>query len=219
MKLAYEWCIGTKPKQAEQKLGHGSKTITVWYGFFRQMVSSHFKTYGDEQIGGVNVVVQIDESKFAKRKYHRGHRVGDGSWVFGGIDTNKKVFAVSVPDRTRATLIPILDKYVKPGSIIYLDGFSAYWDLEIYTEAASGGHWAVIHDDNYVDPDSGVHTNNIEAICRPMKSLISNRSRGLHRIDVYLREYIWRKANCNTLWDSLLEAMATVVQIDENGII
>ena len=79
MKLAYEWCIGTKPKQAEQKLGHGSKTITDWYGFFRQMVSSHFKTHGDEKIGSVNVVVQIDESKFAKRrKTHFMHRVGDG---------------------------------------------------------------------------------------------------------------------------------------------
>ena len=52
-----------------------------------------------------------------------------------------------------------------------------------------------------------------------MKSLISNRSRGLHRIDIHLQEYIWQKANCNPLWDSLLEAMATVVWIDENGIV
>ena len=33
-----------------------------------------------ELVGGEGKVVQIDESKFGKRKYHRGHRV-EGQWV------------------------------------------------------------------------------------------------------------------------------------------
>ena len=36
-----------------------------------------------EQIGGNGVEVEIDESKFGKRKYHCGHKV-EGQWVFGG---------------------------------------------------------------------------------------------------------------------------------------
>ena len=34
-------------------------------------------------IGGNGIEVEIDESKFGKRKYYRGHRVED-QWVFGG---------------------------------------------------------------------------------------------------------------------------------------
>ena len=35
--------------------------------------------------GGEGEVVKIDESKFGKRKYHRGHYV-KGQWVFGGTE-------------------------------------------------------------------------------------------------------------------------------------
>ena len=39
----------------------------------------------EDKIGGPGKQVQIDESKFGKRKYHRGHRV-EGQWVFGRIE-------------------------------------------------------------------------------------------------------------------------------------
>ena len=56
-----------------------------------------------ERLGGPGKVVQIDESKIAKRKYHRGHVV-EGQWVFGGIEQDsRKCFVVTVEDRTEAT--------------------------------------------------------------------------------------------------------------------
>lgn len=36
-------------------------------------------------IGGVGLEVEIDESKFGKRKYNRGHLVV-GQWVFVGVE-------------------------------------------------------------------------------------------------------------------------------------
>ena len=69
-------------------------------------------------LGGVNsdgqpIVVEIDESKFGKRKYNKGKRV-DGVWVVGGVE--RKVFLLTVPNRNQNTLKLIIDTFVKDGN-------------------------------------------------------------------------------------------------------
>ncbi|KAM0685078.1 hypothetical protein COBT_003713, partial [Conglomerata obtusa] len=39
----------------------------------------------DDQIGGDDIIVETDESKFGKRKYNRGHKVL-GAWVVGLVE-------------------------------------------------------------------------------------------------------------------------------------
>ena len=52
-----------------------------------------------DKIGGPGKAVQIDESKFGKRKYHRQHKV-EGQWVFGGIEEeSRRSFMVAVKKR------------------------------------------------------------------------------------------------------------------------
>ena len=52
-----------------------------------------------EKLGGHGVEVQIDEAKFGKRKYHRGHSV-EGQWVFGGYEVpTGRIFMIAVEDR------------------------------------------------------------------------------------------------------------------------
>lgn len=78
----------------------------------------------NEKIGGPGRTVEINERKFGKRKYHRGKRV-DGVWVFGGIEREtKKCFFEVVED----TLIPIIKKYILPGTTIFglLEGLFFY---------------------------------------------------------------------------------------------
>ena len=66
------------------ELGISNKTIVDWYNFCREVCETILES-DSKQIGGVGHIVEIDESKFGKRKYHRGKRV-DGVWVFGGFD-------------------------------------------------------------------------------------------------------------------------------------
>ena len=55
--------------------------------------------------------MEIDESKFSKRKFNKGHHVKGGQ-VFWGRETEnkKKCFFVVVPDRTAKTLVEIIRK-------------------------------------------------------------------------------------------------------------
>ncbi|KAG1035347.1 hypothetical protein G6F43_013243 [Rhizopus delemar] len=77
----------------------------------------------DAQVSGVGsdgqpIVVEIDESKFGKRKYNKGKRV-DGVWVVGGVERTpeRKVFLLTVPNRNQNTLKLIVDTFVKDGNI------------------------------------------------------------------------------------------------------
>ena len=79
-------------------------------------------------IGGPGKEVEIDESKFGKRKYNRG-RVVDGHWVFGGMERGSRdSFMVEVPRRDAATF-PIIATHVRPGTIVYSDESAAYSQL------------------------------------------------------------------------------------------
>lgn len=62
-------------------------------------------------IGGPGQIVEIDESKFGKRKHHRGKRV-EGQWIFGGFEWESRECSIMVPvgKRDIATLVPIIKK-------------------------------------------------------------------------------------------------------------
>lgn len=81
----------------------------------------------EEKIGGPGVIVEIDESKFGKRKYNRGHLV-EGQWVLGGVERTeeRRLFLVSVERRDADTLLSVIQEKVAPGSIIYSDCWAAY---------------------------------------------------------------------------------------------
>ena len=88
---------------------------------------------------------------------HRNHgRRVDGPWIFGlKKGTDCRYFIVL--KRDRATLEPIILREVQVESVIYSDEWPAYCHLHNHYN-----HSTVNHQQNFVDPASGTHTQCIE---------------------------------------------------------
>ena len=112
-------------------------------------------------IGGPGVEVEIDESKFGRCKYNRG-RVVDGHWVFGGVERmTGECFLVEVAQRDAATLLPLIARFIRPGSIVYSDEWAAYNRIN----ATTGMHHETVnHSLHFVDPVTGAHTQGVESM-------------------------------------------------------
>ena len=160
-------------------------------------------------VGGENVIVEIDESKFCSRKFNRGHEV-PGCWVFGGVDrTNERnIFAVVVADRTAHTLIANIRRYIRPGSIIYTDCWAAYNDLDLLD--AGFQHGSVNHTYNYVDPLSNVHINTIEGTWNGIKRNINARLYTPELVQGKLWEFVWRRRYPKS-WDRMILIMKYII--------
>ena len=189
VELIYLWSQGFSNKEIEHELKLSNKTIVEWTIFFRECITSIMLKHS-EPIGGKGVEVEIDESKFGKRKYYRGHRV-EGQWVFGGREKNNhsKVFMVPVENRKQATLLPIIQKWISPGSIIHSDCWKSYNKLSSlgYT------HLTVNHSKEFINIETGACTNGIESDWRHAKVSMPRYGvqKGLHT--GYLAEFMWRR--------------------------
>ena len=137
------------------------------------------------------VEVEIDESKFGKRKYNRG-RVVDGHWVFGGIERGSgECFLVEVEKRDAATLLPLISQHVRPGSIVLSDEWSSYNQL---TATTGSTHQTVNHSLYFVDPTTGAHTQSVEGMWSCCKRMMrEEKVMNSALFETYLPEFMWRK--------------------------
>ena len=119
LQLAYYWSRDTPPHTVSNELGVSSKTVVDWNNFLRDLCVRWCDTM--PAIGGIDEngeqkIVELDESCFFRRKHNVG-RLGPHQWVFGGIErASRKCFMAIVPNRTRVTLQPIIERHVSPGN-------------------------------------------------------------------------------------------------------
>jgi transposase-like protein len=168
------------------ELNIAAHTAVDWDSFCRETCEVTLMER-EHPIGGPGKIVQIDESKFGKRKYHRGHRV-EGQWVFGGIEEeSRRSFMVAVEKRDESTLLPIIERHIAKCSIIVSDCWKAYINLEKHGYE----HRLVNHSKEFVNND-GDHTNKIEGHWRQAKCKMP--SFGVRKIafSSYLAEFLWR---------------------------
>ena len=204
MLIGYLWLCKDSHSSIVKKIGHSPKIITSYMNFFRELIVNTLED-DDGIIGGEDIIVEVDESKFGSRKYNRGRRV-DGVWVFGGIERTreKRCFVEVVENRTAETLHDLISKHIATGSIVYTDLWRGY----IGIENLGVTHGTVNHSQNFVDPTTGVHTNTIEGLWNGIKRQIPARNKN-KKITNHLLEFIWRKKNKDNLWNAFLDAFRT----------
>ncbi|CEG79693.1 hypothetical protein RMATCC62417_14128 [Rhizopus microsporus] len=131
LEILFYWLCRLRRMQIAKTVGVSPKAVTLVLNDWYQLLQEDLKKE-DVQIGGVDpdgnpIVVEIDESKFGKRKGGRGHCV-DGVWVVDGVEKTpqRKCFLMVVENRDMRTINAIIERFVLPGSIVRADSWRAY---------------------------------------------------------------------------------------------
>lgn len=131
---------------------------------------------------------------------HRGRPPRSIQWVFGMVDTSVTpalgVMRV-VPNRSAATLLPVLQQHLRPGTTVWSDEWAAYQRVQQLSVVSQ--YDSVNHSINFVDPNTGVHTQNVESYWNRVKTKFK-RMKGVHdtMITSYLDEFMWRERHGRT---------------------
>ena len=133
-------------------------------------------------------------------QHHRGRPTTSEQWVFGMVDTSQSPaqgVMCMVANRDAATLLPIIQQHVRPGTIIWSDQWAAYRSVQQLPPVSQ--HATVNHSIQFVDPTTGVHTQNIESYWNRVKTKIK-RMKGVQStmLSSYLDEFMWRERHGRT---------------------
>jgi transposase-like protein len=187
MLLTLDILLGTPHETIKLHQPQAKQTLTDWLRFCSEVILDYIETTS-EKIGGKVKVVEIDESKFGKRKYHRGHHV-EGQWVFGGVERGSgRTFLVAIHDRSEQTVLALIKERIEPETTIISDCWKAYSAIP----RAGYHHLTVNNSIQVVNPTTMAQTNTIESTWRHVKVLMNPYNRKSDHSYV-LADYMFRK--------------------------
>lgn len=142
LEIMYCWANQETQARVSRRMKLTRNTVRQYYKMFREVCMADELVYlSNLRIGGPGVIVEMDESKFGKRKYNRGHRV-EGNWVWGCVErivdsiTGKcsagRCVMVVVERRDIETLKPLILRFITPGSYIISDMYASYIGISDY---------------------------------------------------------------------------------------
>ena len=164
MKLTYDIVRRVPANTIQQEYQFSSSTVAHWGQYCKEVMLEYVKG-SSQRIGGPNKTVEIDESKFGRRKHGKGEQ-----WVFGGVERESgKTFLVPVEDRTADTLMDVISDWIEPGTTVISDCSLAYRGLEEYGYTHEIVHRTI----GFVDQQTGAHINTIRSTWRHVKAYLN----------------------------------------------
>jgi len=198
MMMMYYWLFEVKAKHVMlfESVDNWS-TMVNYNNFFRMECRNWFQQgvvdLGGLDVNGVPVIVEVDESYFFHRKYHRG-RYRRGQWIVGVVErVTGRCWLELVAHRDAQTLERIISAHVLPGSIIMTDAWRGYANVSLIRNGIYQ-HEVIVHQQHFVDnihPE--IHTQTIEGMWMQAKRKLryqGGTNRGL--LPSYLAEFQWR---------------------------
>jgi transposase-like protein len=111
------------------------------------------------------------------------------------VDTSQSpavVYMELVPQRDAATLLPIIQQHVLPGTTVWSDQWAAYNSVGSLPGVA--GHGVVNHSLHFVDPSTWINTQTVESYWNRVKRKFK-RMMGVSsaQLPLHLDEFMWRE--------------------------
>ena len=134
-----------------------------------------------------------------------------GIWVSRYITNPSLGYLEIVPQRDAATLLSLINNHVAPGTIIHSDEWAAYNRVQRLSNVSSNG--IVNHSINFVEPTTGVHTQNVESYWHRVKTKLKRMKGCLgDQLPSYLDEFMWRERHGTSALLALQNIMRDIFQ-------
>lgn len=162
-----------------------------WQFFCSQVTDTWFEN--QESIGGKGVVVEIDKTLLV-------HEAPSGQtkvWLFGGVERDsKKSFTVPilVPKdgwQERGTLLPLIIRFIRQGSVVMSDRWGAYNDLNDHGYV----HYVTNPDQEAENLlDTKIHLRNIECLWSDLREWTKQKGIKSHQFFPALARFLFIRA-------------------------
>jgi transposase-like protein len=206
VKFCFYWAQGIQQFEIIKLLTISRSVCLKFENFFCEKIKVYFERY-PIRLGGFNRFCQIDESKLNFNvKSHVGRGPREQIWCFGIADTTTTPslgFCCVVSDRTANTLLPIIARVCRPGTTIVSDEWAAYNNIQ---NRLGFSHFKVCHKENFVNPVSLLHTQNIESYWNKLK-LVIKKMKGIkkNKHEDFLNVFMWRERIVGCEWEKMSE--------------
>ncbi|KAG0423585.1 hypothetical protein DMUE_6138 [Dictyocoela muelleri] len=166
--------------------------------------------YENARFGGPGFIVQVDETMLNyKCKSHRGRSSSNRTDAICIVECRRginRAFACTIPNKNAETIVPIIERLVIPGSIIWTDEHRAYGSLnDIFR------HSTVCHKYEFINRIDGTNTQAVESFNNALKLEIK-RQKGVktYKREDFIRVFLFMFNNSENLLKVGLNLIKTI---------